>query len=165
MNDNGITIEKILALKEEDDYLCLIDPMNYSVNIYDRYEEYRKGMDKLSKPKQYLFAVNWFIAEVWNGGISQFFANSTGIVWKDALEGFNAIGLMHIKENFQEILDKIGEPPKFDRKQRLEQLEKIMPDIDDFYALDNISDRLYNQDENDCKIILKYIKTHAEDFV
>lgn len=47
MSDNGITIEKILALKEEDDYLCLIDP----------------------KPKQYLFAVNWFIAEVWNGGM------------------------------------------------------------------------------------------------
>lgn len=107
MNDSGITIEKILALKEEDDYLCLIDPMNYSVNIYDSYEEYRKGMDKLPKPKQYLFAVNWFIAEVWNGGISQFFANSTGIVWKDALEGFNAMGLMHIKENFQEILDKM----------------------------------------------------------
>lgn len=61
--------------------------------------------------------------------------------------------------------DKIGEPPKFDRKERLEQLEKIMPNIDDFYALDNISDKLYTQDENDCKIILKYIKTHAEDFV
>lgn len=67
------------------------------------------------------------------------------------------MGLIHIKENFQEILDTIGELPKFDRKERLEQLEKIMPNMDDFYALDNISDRLYNQDENDCKIIEDFI--------
>lgn len=165
LKDTKVTLDQILSFDEDGYYEELIQPMDFDVNIYGSYEEYRKGMDKLSKPKQYLFAVSWFIAEVWNGGITQFFANSTGIVWKDALEGFQEMGLYHMKENFQEILDKIGVEPKFDRTERLNEFERLMPNIDDFYALDEISDKLYDQDKDDSKIIIRYIKEHAADFV
>ncbi len=39
-----------------------------------------------------LFAVDCCQKEVRNGGFEQFFQNSTGMLWKDALAGFFAIG-------------------------------------------------------------------------
>lgn len=39
-----------------------------------------------------LFAVDWCQKEVRNGGFEQFFINSAGMLWKDALAGFLAIG-------------------------------------------------------------------------
>jgi len=42
-------------------------------------------------PQRYIFTIEWYIAEVNNGGHDQFYFNSTGIVWKNALKGFEEI--------------------------------------------------------------------------
>ena len=47
----------------------------------------------------------WYIAEVNNGGHDQFYFNSTGIVWKDALAGFGELGIDEAVEIIQEQLD------------------------------------------------------------
>jgi hypothetical protein len=41
----------------------------------------------------YLYAAHWCQSEVRNGGLHQFFTNSTGILAPEAFEGFRAIGL------------------------------------------------------------------------
>ncbi len=40
-----------------------------------------------------LFAAQWCQSEVRNGGLHQFFSNSTGVLAPEALAGFSAIGL------------------------------------------------------------------------
>ena len=49
-------------------------------------------MNPFSLPQRYVFAIQWHIGEVNNGGHYQFYDNSTGIVWEDSLKGFEVIG-------------------------------------------------------------------------
>lgn len=80
-----ITKEMIENLNE-DNYFDVIEPLWFSVDIYDSYEIYERTLQPFSREQRYVFAAEWLIAEVGNGGFEQFFDNSTGIVLKDALE-------------------------------------------------------------------------------
>ena len=64
----------------------LIEPFWYMVSIYDSLEVYHREAEPLSDAQRKLLALFWYDAEVCNGGHSQFFFNSTGIVWKDAID-------------------------------------------------------------------------------
>ncbi len=74
-------IEKIT-----DDYFNICEPMWHTIDIYESYEQYLKSAEKFTTEQRYLFALNWYAAEVSNGGHHQFFFNSTGIVTNDTLE-------------------------------------------------------------------------------
>jgi hypothetical protein len=63
----------------------VIDPLWWSVSIHDGPKKYEADLGHFSYPQRYIFAIQWYVAEVNNGGHNQFFFNSTGIVWKDAL--------------------------------------------------------------------------------
>lgn len=51
-----------------------------------------EGYQSLSAPERTYFAVNALVGEVYNGGFDQFFCNSTGDYYADALAGLRAIG-------------------------------------------------------------------------
>lgn len=65
----------------------IVEPAWNAANIYDSVDEYDRSLASFSKEQRLLVAVSWYIAEVNNGGHAQFYGNSTGIVWPDALEG------------------------------------------------------------------------------
>ena len=79
-----ITKEDILAGKYYPQ--SLIDPLWWSVSIYDGKEQYEKDLAPFTSSQRAIFAVQWYEAEVSNGGHDQFLCNSTGIVWEDALK-------------------------------------------------------------------------------
>jgi hypothetical protein len=145
------------AVIDKADPWVIAEPMWWSVPIYDGPEVYDRDLQKFSMPQRYLLAIMWYDAEVNNGGHHQFYLNSTGIVWRDALEGFRAIGADESAKILQASADIMGGSPSLDRDARIRQLDTLGPDA--FAAVDN---RYYHQ--NYGEELEKYIKTHRSAF-
>ncbi|WP_024469588.1 DMP19 family protein [Treponema pedis] len=165
INEN-LTVEAIKEMGEEIDLYRLVDPMWWTVNIYGTYEEYLKSADGFTLEQRYLLAIQWYEAEVDNGGHHQFFSNSTGIVWKDALEGFKLFGIDDLYNNLLEVVEFFGGSISFDREQRCDMLsEAEEKDEKAFYDfLDTHDEFFYANDSFDDKLI-DYIKNNPEKFV
>lgn len=165
INEN-LTAEVIKGMGEEIDLYRLIDPMWYTVNIYGTHEEYLKSAKDFTAEQRYLLALEWYTAETDNGGHHQFFFNSTGIVWQDALEGLKLFGIDDLYKNFLEVIEFFGGSISFDRKQRWDMLSEA--EKKDEEALNDFLDKhdrfYYNHDEFDDKLIT-YIKNNPEKFV
>lgn len=155
MTQYNITVDEIMKSN------CaqkIIEPVWWSVNIYDSLEQYNKDLARFSLPQRYVFAIQWYAAEVCNGGHDQFFYNSTGIVWKDALMGLKEIGAQKYVKILEAAVERMGGNPAFDREERWKQMDELQPDFED------LDDDFY-EDDNLAEIVMKYIKEHAQDFV
>ena len=126
------------------DLYAIIDPVWWTANIYEGEQKYNESLAPFSREQRYIFAVMWYIAEVNNGGHDQFYFNSTGIVWKDALAGFREIGVDGAVEIIRESAARMGGNPSLDRATRHEQLDTYQPNFDDldtrFYELEEKAD-------------------------
>lgn len=143
-----------------DDQWKIIEPVWWSANIYEGPDQYEQSLLPFSRPQRFVFAVTWYRAEVNNGGHLQFYSNSTGIVWKDALEAFWTLDLPEHAMILAESAERLGGSPSLDRDTREEQLEDIDPDFDD------LDDRFYaaeKKGELDTQI-LSFIRAHRSDF-
>ena len=114
-----------------DDPMAVIDPVWWAGNIYDGPEAYDLSLAAFSLPQRLVFAMLWYDAEVCNGGHSQFYSNSTGIVWIDALRGFEAVGLEQFELLLRESAGQLGGSPSLIRAERENQMERLQPDFDD----------------------------------
>jgi hypothetical protein len=143
-----------------DDAYAVIDPVWWIANIYDGEQEYTESLKALSQEQRYLFAVIWHIEEVNNGGHDQFYFNSTGIVWQDALAGYKAIGLEEAAAILEESAARMGGSPSLDRQTRQEQLDAWQPDFED------LDDRFYSIQEtvDFNETMMTYIKQHRDAF-
>ena len=154
----------------------LINPMWHEVSIYEGLDVYNRDLKPFSLGQRRIFAIYWYDAEVVNGGHDQFFSNSTGIVWKDALDGLKMVGADKLAENLQKAVDLFGGKVPFDRTGRCEILDKITsnPDYDEndedsekwldvFSDMDSVyySENYYDELE----LIEVYVKNHPEEFV
>ena len=142
----------------------LIQPLWYNVNIYDGFDDYNKDLEQFTDAQRKIFALKWYEAEVCNGGHDQFFFNSTGIVWKDAIEGMYMIGADDLAHNFQKAIDKFEGNVPFEREQRWDILEQINED-GEVEAFDEIDEFYYKKDEKMEKLMNEYVKEHPSEFV
>nr|WP_241635560.1 DMP19 family protein [Fusobacterium gastrosuis] len=157
-----ITVEDIKNLDVSWD---IVDSMWNIINIYDGYEEYIKSAEVFTLEQRYLLAINWYFAEVNNGGHHQFFYNSTGIMWEDAINGFKLFGMNDYAENFQKVIDYCGGSISFDRNERYEMLQVLEEKNEEefFDLLDKADDFVYDYKGDDNE--LTYIKANPEKFV
>ena len=146
------------AVINTNDDFKVVEPVFWSVSIYDGEKQYEKDLEAFSLPQRYVFAIEWYMAEVNNGGHDQFYWNSTGIVWEDAMNGFQAIKAQINYEIIKESANMMGGNPSKNWDKRQNQLEKFEPD---FSTLD---DRFYESEAQMIELLLKYIKENAADF-
>jgi hypothetical protein len=135
----------------------LIQPMWWSVSIYDGKNKYNRDLNVFSLPQRYIFAIQWYVSEVNNGGHDQFYFNSTGIVWKDALIGLKEINHVAAYNILKESSERLGGNPSMNRKERINQLNELNLNFDDldsdFYDIIDLDD-----------FIMEYIKQNEEYF-
>jgi hypothetical protein len=145
---------------DKGDPWAVIEPVWWTGNIYDGEAEYEKSLARFSKEQRFLLAVNWYVTEVNNGGHEQFYYNSTGIVWKDALAGFREMGLDEAAAILEESAERLGGNPSLDRERRWEQMDAHEPTFDD------LDDRFYDlEDTIDLDAVMQeYIVQHREAF-
>ncbi len=105
-------------------YWRLVKPIWYSVSIYDGPETFLRQFGQLRPEVGHLFAATWFESEVCNGGLYQFFGNSTGVLAPEALEGLRAIGLPEWVEILAKARHFFGTAYPRDRTERRRLLPK-----------------------------------------
>src|SRR5262249_36215166 len=107
---------------------------------------YESSAAGVTKGQRAILTCSWYDYEVCNGGHHQFFWNSTGIVWEDALSGFRAMGaLEHAQVLEAAVACFPGRRPSKDRQDRYTQLAAIAES-----DLDSLDRQLYRlQDTHD----------------
>ena len=144
-----------------DDYFIVIEPVFWSVSIYDGPDRYEEDLSNFSVEQRLVLAYHWYLSEVNNGGHDQFYYNSTGIVWPDALKAFREIGHPEVVAIISASVSRLGGTPSLDRGERQEQLEQMDADFDD---LDEELYRLQSEADFDEKV-LEFIRTHRQRFL
>ncbi len=96
------------------DLSAIMHLISWVANIYDGPIAYEKSLESLSRPQRLLFAVRWYVYEVENGGHRQFFSNSTGIVWMDAIEGLKELDIQRGANILRIAAERTGGTPSLD---------------------------------------------------
>jgi len=160
-------LEKVIKRVVVDDHIidtgyafAVIDPVWSTINIYEGPDIYEQTQKAFSSGQIQLTAIHWHISEVCNGGHYQFYSNSTGIVWPEALDGYRTIGLPEVADILQEAADRYGGNLSRDRDTREAQI-----DAQD-YDLEDLDKRFYAVYENDQieQAMMKYIRSHRSEF-
>lgn len=89
-------------------YWSLVDPIWDQISIYDGAEKFLAQFEAAPLIPRHLFAAHWLQSEVCNGGLHQFFSNSTGILAPEALAAFRAMGLAEWADILAEAMEFFG---------------------------------------------------------
>ena len=109
------------------------------------------GWGDLTTAEQNVCAVEELVSQVNNGGLHQYFFNSSGSQWVFAQRGLNAIGAKKHAVVFERVLKKFGEKYLKDKASRYQRLGEI----DEF--LSDVSSEWFDiKDENVGRLILLY---------
>jgi len=125
--------------------------------------EGQPGLDLLTAPQRHCRAILILDAEVNNGGLSQYFVNSSGDHWRDALAGLNALGSKERASVLYEAVAKFGGTgPSEDRTARLSQLAKLVQDDEDVF--ETLEQRYYESTEVVEVMMTCYVLDHVDAF-
>lgn len=99
-------------------YWKYVEPIWDSVSIYDGSELFLRDFNEATEKQRVLFAAHWAQSEIMNGGLGQFFANSTGVLAPEAVEAFRALGMPKCASHLSEAMKFYGENYPRERSSR-----------------------------------------------
>jgi len=131
----------------------------------------QSGYESLNRNQQ-LYSAVWICnIEINNGGFSQYFSNSSGDTWPDAVACLEAMGFHERLAILREAIDLFGEAgPSTDRSTRQDQLDELLSmdesdeEDDDESIFDALQDRYYNSSEVFEVFTCRFVLGNAEDF-
>lgn len=152
------------------DYWDLIEKAFDDVDTYNGPEPFSRGFEVLPKPVQHLLAAHWCWSEVNNGGLDQFFVNSTGVLAPEAVIGLRAIGLPEAADAVAAAIAMFG--PDYPREQeKRDAILETMPHhrteskfggvfrhVD---AFDDLDTRFFSATENFAEVADAYAAANA----
>lgn len=102
------------------DYWSLVEPYWLPLNRAwdDGPEAFVRKFLSVPPAIGHLYATHWCQSEVCNGGLHQFFYNTTGLLAPEALDGFHAIGAVVPAEILAEAMKWFGATYPRDRAKR-----------------------------------------------
>ena len=96
------------------------------ISIYDGPDVFLADLEAASKIERTLFAAYWCQAEVLNGGLLQFYANSTGVLAPEAAAAFDDLGLPNLAGLLRESSAWFGDSYPRNRDVREAMLEALV---------------------------------------
>jgi len=134
---------------------------NFRQKLWDK--EKAVGFSSLSDPERHFSAVTGLDGQVNNGGFSQYFVNSDGNDWRDALAGLDAMGCKERAAILREALGKFGsDGPATERETRQQQLARHARANDALF--DSLDTRYYECTEVVEVVATRYVIRNAEAF-
>jgi hypothetical protein len=115
-----------------DMYWSKVEPIWKKISIYEGETVFLEQFSRVPRRLGDLFAAHWCQSEVCNGGLHQFFANSTGVLAPEAVAGFRAIGMTEVAALVEEAMRILGTSYPRDRETR----QGILPRASRFRELD-----------------------------
>jgi hypothetical protein len=105
-------------------YWSVLDPVWDAINI-DTPDVFAQTFGVIPRSVGLLYAAHFCQSEVCNGGFTQFFWNSTGVLAPEAVEGFVAIGQAKVANVVQRAINMLGVPFQRDRAARWRALDAL----------------------------------------
>jgi hypothetical protein len=163
--DYRIAKASTTGMDEEDTIWAVIEPMWDDLQL-DEADD-RELMASLTRGQRGFIAIDWLGKEVYNGGIDQFFRNSTGALAHEARNGFQILGA----QSYVKLLDSVfalfpgGRVPK-NREQRQATVKAIPNDTrkDTFEQFDQTFYKLMDKDDPIVPYAMRYLEAHPEEF-
>lgn len=150
------TIDEVLAVSDQNKQII-------ALGDFVAAREDAAGYQNLTETEKYISGVYFYEAEVNNGGLDQYFFNSTGDRWKMTLAGLHKIGAHHAAEIFQNAVALFGpEGPAEEGIKRQNQLQQFSDA--DREKEEQLTDEFYKYEDNLSDLVTSYAKTHADDF-
>jgi hypothetical protein len=107
-------------------YWELVEPvwlrLNSAWHPYDPHE-FLQEFHAVPREVGHLYAAHWCHSEVCNGGLRQFFWNSTGLLAPESRDGFRGIGIAELSDVLDAALEHFGDPYERDKGEREAMLE------------------------------------------
>jgi HEAT repeat protein len=142
--------------------LCSFGLDGFEKKIWDTEEQF--GYESLSEHQRLYSAVFLCDAEINNGGLAQFFVNSSGDRWPDALAGLKAMGFQERLAVLDEAIAKFGSAgPSTIRNMRQNQLSKLYRRDDTI--IDSLDTRYYNSSEVVEVLASRFVLANPEGFL
>ena len=109
------------------------------ISIYDGADVFLRDLSAAGPIHGTLFAAYWPQAEILNGGLSQFFGNSAGVLAPEAVEAYKILGMPLLAAALQGAMDWFGAPYPRERESREARLEEFAAshEFDPFDAMDD----------------------------
>jgi hypothetical protein len=145
-------------MSEEELFWAVIEPIWPDEFVVDELEHLSKG----TPGQRAIFSTTLFMREVDNGGIEQFFFNSSGIYSNEVLEGFKLLGMKEHYETVKKAFDFFprGKVPA-DWRKRQKYLAKREKKLATFF--EPLNDQIYGE-ERLYPYYRKYIDAHHNEF-
>ncbi len=128
----------------------------------DRYNECEGGVNSLNSSQKIFYSVNWLEMEVNNGGLCQFFVNSSRIVAPFVSAYMGIIGAVDHKKLFDDFISKHGidlnDLSSFDIEEVAEFEEQNQR-----YPFDEYDDAFYDMEPLET-FLTKFIRKNIKDF-
>jgi hypothetical protein len=124
------------------------------------------GFETLTKEEKLYLSVGIFDGEVYNGGMYQFFSNSSGELYEEVVKGLKTLkatkSLSLLKQAVSILFDK-NEPPK-DRLHRWQEMKQFPKDENEprpkwELELDEIETQYYEDPDNLIELVNNYAET------
>lgn len=142
----------------------IIAPIRPYINVSGSFEDYKKDVSQFSICQRHIFAVNWYISEVYGDGHYVFFTESVGMVYLDAIEGLKTIEAKKYAKILEDAASEFNgiNHPLFDLEERATLINKLNLDFE------NADNAMYSLDEfgeGIAELQMAYIRSHINDFL
>ncbi len=157
--DYRIRKDKVKDMDDENLFWAIIEPIWPDENVRNELKYIAKG----TPGQRAIYSITVWIREVDNGGLEQFYYNSTGDYIEEVVKGLKLIGaeehLRILQESFKLFLNKL---PPTKRKKRLKILKSMAAqEIEELFT--PIEVRLFGE-QRLFQYFKEYINKHPEDF-
>lgn len=133
----------------------------FQTRLWKKEEE--KGYAGLSRPQQHYGSVLMFDGEVCNGGLDQYFLNSSGDQWRDALEGLKAMKDDKRAAILEKAAAKFGQAgPSTERGKRMDQLSELIRK--DEASFEGLNDEYYDIEPPVEVMLNRYVLANPDAF-
>ena len=154
-----MSTDELAALDDEE----LFEAVNVRTeNKVDSFEELTEGFHSLNDSQKVFYALNWLEMEVNNGGLCQFFVNSSRVAAPFVSEYMGVVGADAHKKLFDEFIQKnninVTELSFFD----IEKIEEFEEKAES-YPFDDYDEAYYEMEPLQT-YLQKYIREHVVDF-
>lgn len=155
----SMSAEELTALSDDDLLFAVIARTEKKVDDFDDLE---KGFDSLNQSQKIFYSLNWLESEVNNGGLCQFFVNSSRMAAPLVSGYMEIVGAAEHKKLYDEFVEKnkidLTDLSYFDIDEVDEFEEKTQA-----YPFDEYDDAFYNMEPIET-YLKKYIREHIADF-
>jgi Domain of unknown function (DUF4375) len=103
-------------------YWAVVKPMFGKIDTGTSPENYLASIAGLPRSEVGLFAAHFCLAEIFNGGLLQFFWNAAGVLAPEAAEGFVMVGMTQMAALIRGTIAQLGDPYPRDRDDRWDAL-------------------------------------------